>query len=187
MLIYSFFIEKDLKIEILNQIESAINFDEKGGRAHGMTHCMKPVDFIFETSDNYYFIEFKDPDHPRALPHDVAEFVQEVNDGSIKKKLIVKYRDSFLYRWAQDRLEKPIKYCVLLCCQHIEPAGYLQLQDEMRKELPIERAASWIRNIANNCVVLDLSSWNSVFPDWPVSRLSATATTLAAAPQPGAE
>ena len=33
---------------------------------HGLTHCMKAVAFIVENDDRMLFIEFKDPDHPRA-------------------------------------------------------------------------------------------------------------------------
>lgn len=33
---------------------------------HGLTHCMKAVDFIVETADRIWFIEFKDPEHSRA-------------------------------------------------------------------------------------------------------------------------
>jgi len=43
-------------------------FDD--GATHGLSHCMKAVDFIVELEDRILFIEFKDPDHPTAHPKD---------------------------------------------------------------------------------------------------------------------
>jgi len=43
---------------------SAIQFDD--GSTHGLTHCMKAVDFVVEFQDYYLFVEVKDPDHPSA-------------------------------------------------------------------------------------------------------------------------
>ena len=39
-------------------------FDDRA--SHGLSHCMKAVDFIVEEVNRTSFIELKDPDHPNA-------------------------------------------------------------------------------------------------------------------------
>ncbi|MGC8733127.1 MAG: hypothetical protein ACP5RC_12855, partial [Halothiobacillaceae bacterium] len=39
-------------------------FDDEA--SHGLSHCMKAVDFIIELEDRTYFVEFKDPENPNA-------------------------------------------------------------------------------------------------------------------------
>ncbi len=62
--------------------------------SHGLSHCMKAVDFIIELADKILFIEFKDPEHPRARPAAQAAFVKEFQNGEIDSSLVIKYRDS---------------------------------------------------------------------------------------------
>jgi hypothetical protein len=54
------FTEGNLQITFPSGV-AAKKFDHSG---HGLTHCMKAVDFIVELTDRYLFIEFKDPEHP---------------------------------------------------------------------------------------------------------------------------
>ncbi len=57
------FAEEDLEIEIWRVVD-ARKFDDPP--SHGLSHCMKAVDFIVERPDSYLFIEFKDPQDPKA-------------------------------------------------------------------------------------------------------------------------
>ena len=54
--------EGNLQITINNAIE-ARKFDDA---SHGLSHCMKAVDFFVELPDRYLFIEVKDPQAPQA-------------------------------------------------------------------------------------------------------------------------
>ena len=51
------FMEEDLQMEIKGVVD-ARKFDDS---SHGLSHCMKAVDFIVEHPNRYLFIEFKDP------------------------------------------------------------------------------------------------------------------------------
>jgi hypothetical protein len=68
--------------------------------SHGLSHCMKAVDFIVELDDRTYFVEFKDPENPNATPKDSAAFLKKFMSGAIDSDLKTKYRDSWLYEHA---------------------------------------------------------------------------------------
>ena len=67
-------------------------FDDPQTHGHVRRHTMKAVDFIVERPDEFLFIEVKN----------IPEF-----DG---RGLGQKFRDSFLYEWADGRADKPIIY-----------------------------------------------------------------------------
>lgn len=156
-----------------NAVQSVDRLDDA---QHGMTHCMKAVDFIVESNDRYWFIEVKDPDNPRATAAAKKAFAENLKTGKLRKDLVIKYRDSFLYRWAMKKLDKPVKYVVLLCMKALDDAALLQQNDNLRRNLPTEKANSWQRPLADSCVILDFDGWNKQFPNWQVTRTSVEGT-----------
>ena len=54
------FVEDNLQITV-NGAVAVWKFDVPG---HGLSHCMKAVDFIIELPDRYQFVEFKNPEAP---------------------------------------------------------------------------------------------------------------------------
>ncbi len=89
----STFTEDDLQITFTNVV-SARKFD---GLDHGLSHCMKAVDFIVELPDHYLYIEFKDPQNPAGSDPEGGAYLQRFKKGQIDEDLKYKYRDSFLY------------------------------------------------------------------------------------------
>jgi hypothetical protein len=85
----------------------ALRFDEMSKASphyHGLSHCMKAVDFIVEREHDWLFIEVKDFTSPGA----------EYEEGKLQNNLIGKFRDTFLYRWAENKMDKEVKYiCVV--------------------------------------------------------------------------
>lgn len=61
------FTEGNLRITFPRTV-NARKFDEPA--THGLSNCMKAVDFIVEDGDQISFIEIKDPDHPCARQAD---------------------------------------------------------------------------------------------------------------------
>ena len=96
--------EEDLQITLPNGVMGR-KFDDE--TVHGLSHCMKAVDFIVELTDRIIFIEFKDPDNPSAKPKDRTAFITKVLSGNLDGDLTTKYRDSWLYEWAEGRVIKP--------------------------------------------------------------------------------
>ncbi len=142
-------------------------------RDHGLSHCMKAVDFIVEDHDQVLFIEFKDPDHPHATPDGREAFLKELLSGGKDDELVLKYRDSFIYRWAEGAAEKPITYCVLIATSRLDEAMLLARTEELKRKLPVEGPASgaWKRRIVSNCGVFNLKTWEKHMTRFPVERV----------------
>ena len=137
-----------------------VKFD---GPDHGLSHCMKAVDFVVDFSSFYLFVEVKDPDNPAADPEERSSFGSQLKAPSFLRALAQKYRDSFLYRWAEGKLDKPARYAVLLEFSKLGPADYLSLTDGLKRELPAANIPSaWKRHIVEECVVLNMATWNSL-------------------------
>ncbi len=88
--------EGNLELSLPDEVQ-AKKFDDN---THGLSHCMKAVDFIVETPAKIVFIEFKDLDHPDAKLKDKKKFIREFLDGGKDDELVRKYRDTFIYQWA---------------------------------------------------------------------------------------
>lgn len=83
--------EEDLHITLPATV-SGRKFDDQ--TAHGLSHCMKAVDFIIELEDRVLFVECKDPENPKAQAKDRAAFIRKFLSGQLDTDLKTKYRDS---------------------------------------------------------------------------------------------
>jgi len=164
--------EKDLRIR-LPAGASGRKFDDDA--THGLSHCMKRVDFIVEMEDRILFIEFKDPDHPSAVAKGQQEFMEEFRSGALDNKLKTKYRDSFLYEWGAGRVSKPVYYLVLIAASVLTEADLLIRTDALKRQLPVLGPGDepWKKPFVAGCAVMNIKKWNEKFPDFPVIRLSA--------------
>lgn len=165
------FTEGNLQITIKGAIR-ARKFDDRN--AHGLSHCMKAVDFVVERSDCYLFIEFKDPQHPRSRKTNRDKFIQEFQSGHTDGDLTDKYRDSFLYEWAAGREDKPVDYLVLIALNHLTANDLLTRTEALQRRLPLHGPQSglWTRPIVRSCTVFNIASWNAYFPDYPINRVT---------------
>lgn len=161
------FSEGDLQIQFQN-VEDARKFD---GSDHGLSHCMKAVDFVVELPDRYFLIEFKDPQNPGSSVQDPEEFMTR---GTLDEDLKYKYRDSFLYEWAAGRADKPVYFLVLIAHDALTETDLIAKLDDLKHKLPLQgpRSNSWIRPIVSGCGVFNIESWNRTFPDYQVTRFS---------------
>lgn len=161
------------ELEFVFPAESSANqFDDA---AHGLSHCMKAVDFIVELDDRYLFVEVKDPAHSRALPAARAAFAQELASGALSVTLARKLRDSMLYRWAQEKLDKDVYYVVLIELSGLGPAEYLAVTETLQREVPLARMpASWRRPLVKDAVVLGMAAWNAAGTYGTVKRAAGT-------------
>ncbi|MCY4386099.1 MAG: hypothetical protein OXC18_03235 [Desulfurellaceae bacterium] len=163
--------EGNLQITINNAIE-ARKFDDDA--SHGLSHCMKAVDFVVELSDHYLFIELKDPQDPQVPTERASQYYQEFKNGQLDENLKYKYRDSFLYEWAAGRANKPIDYLVLIALDVLDGSLLLTRQEGLERKLPLLGPGKrpWLRPIVRGCGVFNIDSWNRRYPEYPVSRLT---------------
>ena len=164
--------EDDLQIK-LPAGAKARKFDDQN--VHGLSHCMKAVDFIVDLDDRTFYIEFKDPQHPASQPKDREKFIRQFLSGQIDTDLKTKYRDSFLYECGSARASKPIYYLVLIGADVLSDADLLARTDSLKRQLPVygPDGKQWKQNFIAGCAVMNLAAWNRFLPSFPASRLSA--------------
>lgn len=139
---------------------------------------MKGVDIVAEFDEAYVYIELKDYDDPSIcdVPSALNDDEKKSRQKSfkwLKNYLKYKFRDSYLYRHAEQKVEKPIHYVCLLT---FDNALNSRMQKALKKELPVGRASRrWVQPLATSCHVVNVDKWNRNFPKWPVTRLSSAA------------
>lgn len=163
--------EEDLQISLPSGY-SGRKFDEE--TSHGLSHCMKAVDFIVETKDRTLFIEFKDPDNPCASIKDKNAFIRKFMGGAIDSDLKTKCRDSWLYEFAAGRTQKPVYYLVLIAASSLSEAELLTRTEALQRQIPImgPNARAWENPFVTGCAVMNLATWNRLIPDIPATRKS---------------
>lgn len=164
------FQEGDLVVSF-SGARSARRFD---GAKHGLSHCMKAVDFVVELEDEYLYVEFKDPENPNAQAAIASKWIRDFENGIINRELIEKFRDSFIYEWAAGRAEKRISFFVLIAVSGQTQALLGPKSSALSRKLPkgIPSSSSWGKPVAHDCQIFDIESWNATFPNFQVRRLS---------------
>lgn len=167
--------ERDLEIDFTDAID-AIVFDQmkadKPGY-HGVGQ-MHRVDFVVELEKAILFVEVKDPGNPKAQAEGLAKFHGELQDGTLSDTFAAKFIDTFLYRWAEDCLNKPVHYVSLVTLG--DSSLLPNFSDEIAKKLPPmgKSVPRWQRQLAENCQVFNIDLWNQSFPKWPATRVAKT-------------
>ena len=124
---------------------------------------MKAVDIIVELTDYYLFIEVKDF-------HNSEQYNETDHFNFLIKSLKYKCRDTWLYRWGENKIDKPIKY---LCLLKLDTPLLSRMNQELRRQIPVfPTGIRWNQEICNSYSVLNFEMWNQRFTSWPVTRLS---------------
>ena len=161
--------EGNLHLQVPQKMQPK-KFDDAS--THGLSHCMKAVDFIIETESHFLFIEFKDPDNPLSHENNRKEFLEKFKSGKIDADLSQKYRDSWIYQYSSGNLNsKPVKYLILIACESLSTAELSARTDGVRRKLPLKDAKgqAWNR-FAQDCLIFNISTWNKIFPTLPITR-----------------
>lgn len=152
----------------------AFVFDEKDKTKrtyHGQP--MKAIDIIAEFPDAYVFVEMKDFIDPAS--YDTKDFASEeellakrAGFTWLKNTLKYKYRDSYLFRHAEQKVDKPIHY---ICLLTFDNALNTAMRKILSKELPVGLTSKrWKQELVKSCQVVNVARWNKNFPKWPVSH-----------------
>ncbi|GEO82143.1 hypothetical protein [Pararhodospirillum oryzae] len=169
------FTEGDLSLSVPDGVRLR-KFDDE--IKTGLNHCMKAVDFVIDLDDRILFVELKDLANPAARDKNRRAFLDDLNKDVIDGKLVTKYRDSWLFEWAEGRANKPCYYFVLLEGCGLDAVGLAIRTDRLRKRIPLRslEGRRWTRPFVVGCQVLTRAAWNRSFPDFPVRRLSEEGT-----------
>ena len=152
-------------------------FDEKDPTKptfHGAP--MKGVDVVAEFEEAYIYVEIKDYDdcgefNPALDGTEEEKEQRKAHLNWLKNYLKYKYRDSYLYRHAEQKVDKPVHY---ICLINFENALNSKIRKVLRQELPVDKKPRrWVQPIVSSCQVVNFDKWNENFPKWPVTRLGA--------------
>ena len=123
--------ERDLRLTLPASVNGRKFDDEQ----HGLSHCMKAVDWILELPERICFIEVKDLDAPGAKDHgNRDDLLQELLSGRLSGILATKFRDSFLYEWACNRVDQPISYYVIVASADLDDALLMSRTEDLRRK-----------------------------------------------------
>jgi hypothetical protein len=139
---------------------------------HGLTHCMKSVDFIIEFKGEIYFLEIKDPSAaPLEIQKDRKKFLQQFCRGELDRDLSYKYRDSYLYLKGLNKIRKAAVYIVLIIDDNLDQTSLLIRTDELRRQLPIQGPFDkpWPQPFIKDCIVFNSKIWNKRIPQFKLS------------------
>ena len=147
---------------------------------NGVRNQMKSVDVIAEFPNEYLFIELKkysdggiefrcplwddkklltdncplSTDNKRRVPATIKKITHDLRN---------KYFDTFVYLFAEDKLNKPVNYiCVVEGC---DSALTLRLNDILLQQIPkgIPTKTKWKSPIVKNIAVVNVDGWNKKF------------------------
>ena len=131
--------------------------------------------FVFDETDNTKPTFHGAP--MKGAANDVEKNLRQAGFKWLKNYLKYKFRDSYLYRHAEQKVEKPIHY---ICLITFDNALNSRMQKSLKQELPVGKVSRrWVQALATSCHVVNIDKWNENFPKWPVTYL-ATATTVSA-------
>lgn len=139
-------------------------FDETDNQSvhyHGVS-VLKSVDVMAVFSKFDMWIEIKD--------YRDEEIQQMLKEGDQRKKgdvyhlktwlrnnLVRKYRDTFLYRYAENKIDKPIIY---VCLLNFDPILLSYIRQELIRNIPCGIPTTrWKRSLINRLIVLDEKAW----------------------------
>ena len=165
--------ERDLEIDFTDAIDAIVfdqmKADQPGYHGIGQMHR---VDFVVELETAIVFVEVKDPGNPKAQAEGLAKFHGELQNGTLSDTFAAKFIDTFLYRWAEECLQKPVHYVSLVTLEDHELLP--NFSDEIAKKLPPmgKSVPRWKRQLVENCQVFNIELWNASFPKWPAARVA---------------
>jgi len=171
--------EKDIEIEFPGVL-NAFRFDQNDHQSpeyHDLRN-MNRVDFVVETEEFVYFIEVKDPSRVDLDDEKRKPILRKLESGELEDSYVNKYICTFLFRWAEGKLEKSVRYVVLVT---LEPPLLLSLNDALHKRLDVIRGKSkrWMRLPLESCEAHNLDTWNKCYPKWTAVRVSSIDESIA--------
>ncbi|MGR3303632.1 MAG: hypothetical protein ACUZ8I_14195, partial [Candidatus Scalindua sp.] len=106
---------RDLTFDFTDAVDAFVfdQMDPSKENYHGISE-MHRVDFVVELEKAILFVEVKDPDNPNAQQDGVEKFLEKLEDGTLGNSFAKKLMDSFVYRWAEKKTNKPLHYLNLI-------------------------------------------------------------------------
>lgn len=143
--------------------QQAYKFDEKDKLSpfyHGVD-ALKAVDVMVEFPNEYIYVEIKTYDDLNVFNTQDSAY----NTNEPRKYLIHtlsrKYRETYLYRMCEGKIDKPIYY---ICLMNLDSALKSYCRKELAKHIPVGKANKnrWHKMILDesHLFIVDEEAWN---------------------------
>ena len=117
--------------------------------------------FTFDFTDAIDAFVFDEKDKSKSTYHGAPMKAVDI---------LVELDDAYLYRHAEQKVDKPIHY---ICLLSFDNALNNAMQKALKKELPMGRASPrWKTTLVESCQVLNIERWNQNFPKWPAHKVA---------------
>lgn len=134
------------------------DIDKLSPHYHKLQSALSAVDVIAEYDDKDVYVELK------GCCDSIGQ--HRVNPNKAEKKandwqsiLAKKYKDTFLYRYAEDKVGKPIVY---ICMVNLDAALVIRIHDHLKSLLPNDiKKQGFQHEIIDKLIVINEKSWNS--------------------------
>jgi len=133
-------------------------------------NVLPDVDFIAETEDSIFLIEYKNPEvenvsNPKA-------FEEKIKNGKLYDNLVRKYYGGMFYLLACDK-NKPVHFIAILESKLIEDT-FLRRRAEAsiiaRLPFELQKNLDVVNPLISNFRIWSIAEWNENFPMFPISR-----------------
>lgn len=135
---------------------------------HGLP--MKRVDILVEYPDKYLFIEVKELNPSRySAATGGGSNRKHTNYTELVCELKYKYRDSFLFRYAEQLVSKEIHY---ICLTRFDEALNNSLAMDLQSQIPVGKPSQrWQIPLVKSCMAISFNTWASQFPKWTITKI----------------
>ncbi len=141
--------------------------DKSQAHYHGVSHCMKAVDVVAELPDRYLFIEIKNPRKGAAdyAARPTCKTCGHVNRpfNNLLDDLVTKCRDTWLYRYCENKTDKP---CHFICLINVDDTMTGVLLNRLRIRQPAKMPARWTRHYIMEMSAVNPAAWNRNYPHY---------------------
>ena len=135
-----------------------------------IAHILSDVDFIAETENDIFLIEYKNTEIENA--RDENAFKEKIKNGKFYDNMVKKYYGSTFYVLACGK-EKPINFICILESSFLDIVIRKKMCASIKKRLPYELQdiPEITVNLINDFKVLSIQEWNEQYSMFPLTKL----------------
>ncbi|MFI3211776.1 MAG: hypothetical protein R3Y24_00380 [Eubacteriales bacterium] len=154
------------QIDLSTTVNAIGNLHEK---YKNIGHFLSDVDFVFETEEDIFLVEYKNTDIDKSDP---TKFLIKVSNGEIYNWIHKKFYGSMFYVLSAMK-NKKINFIFVLECKEADDIVRKRIRNKAKNRLPFRLQAdeSINRNLIHNFEILSIAQWNEIYPMYPISKV----------------
>ena len=163
------FIEENgiYQIDLSSSINAVGDLHEK---YKNIANFLSDVDFIFETEEDIFLVEYKNTDIDKADP---KKLLEKISNGEIYNWIHKKFYGTMFYVLATTN-NKKVNFIFVLECKDADSVVRKRIRAKAKKRLPfrLQEDETIGRNLIHNFDVLSIANWNEIYPQFPLTKIT---------------